>query len=56
MQPRCFSLRRCAWIAVVLATLGLGAAERDLRLIEAVRQQDAEAVARLLAQPVDVDA
>ena len=24
-----FSLRRCAWIAVVLATLGLGAAERN---------------------------
>ena len=43
------SLRRCAWIAVALATLGLGTAE-------AVGQQDAEAVARLLAQPVDVDA
>ena len=49
-------LRRCAWIAVVPATLGLGAAGPDLRLIEAVKQQDAEAVAKLLAQPVDVDA
>ena len=49
-------LRRWAWIAVLPAALGLGATGHDLRLIEAVRQQDAEAVARLLAQDLDVNA
>ena len=51
--------RRCAHVIVVamaLGAAGLGAAERDLRLVDAVRDGDAEAVAALLAGDADVDA
>ena len=42
--------------ATAFAGVGLGAAERDLRLLDAVRGGDGAAVAALLAQDADVDA
>ena len=57
-RPAAVWRRRAGIIAVAMALggVGLGAAERDLRLAEAVREGDAQAVAALLAQGVDVDA
>ena len=43
-------------VAVTLGGMGLGAAERDLRLLDAVRGGDTKAVAALLAAGADVDA
>ena len=51
-------LRRAGVVVIVTALggVGLGAAERDLRLLDAVRDGRSDAVAHLLAQDVDVDA
>ena len=50
---------RCAVVTVVAmgsGGIGLGAAERDLRLLDAVREGDTEAVTALLAAGAELDA
>ena len=53
---QCVSVRRHGvWILLVLVMASLGAAGRDQRLIDAVKQQDSEAVGGLLTEQVDVN-
>ena len=48
---------RCGlWLVPLLAVLSLGAVSRDLRIVEAVRDGDQEAVRSLLEEQVDVNA
>src|SRR4051812_23364073 len=49
-------LQLLSWcMAVLLSVAGLSAAERDLRLVQAVKNKDKAAVRALLSQHVDVN-
>lgn len=58
LDRRVAAWRRRAGVVVVavLSGIGLGAAESDLRLVDAVREGDTQAVAALLAEGARVDA